>query len=171
MYGNVLEWCHDLAEQASPPRVGDRPVPLFHVMRSGTYRSIERENRSAKRYWYDPSERSSFFGLRVARTIPRFDVPLTIGGNMGTVTNLLLGVIVVELAGMLYLTWRRDYCREDQPHRGHSSMTNYCLWRYRQGQWHLVENRCLPGFQPGDPPARAGTYPDEMVRKPATRID
>jgi hypothetical protein len=90
---------------------------------------------------------------------------------MGTFTNVLLGIIVVELAGLLYLTWRGDETPDDRPHLGQSTMKNYCLWTYRQGKWHMVENRCQPGFQPGDPPSRHGAYPDETVRKPATRID
>ena len=60
VYGNVLEWCHD--EDASSPS--------SRVTRSGMYRSVERENRSAKRYVYSPSSSASFHGFRIARTIP-----------------------------------------------------------------------------------------------------
>jgi hypothetical protein len=90
---------------------------------------------------------------------------------MEIVTNVLLGIIVVELAGLLHLTWKKPTHREESMHPGAWNMTNYCLWTFRQGQWHLVENRCLPGYQPGGPPSRPGDFPEETVRKPAIRID
>jgi formylglycine-generating enzyme required for sulfatase activity len=65
VYGNVLEWCQG---QPSWPG-GDPPPQPLHALRSGTYRSVERENRSAKRFLFDPSERAAYLGLRIARTI------------------------------------------------------------------------------------------------------
>lgn len=66
VYGNVLEWCQDGApvEEAAGDPSEDRS------MRSGTYRSVERENRSAKRYAYNISSRVAFLGMRIAQTVP-----------------------------------------------------------------------------------------------------
>jgi formylglycine-generating enzyme required for sulfatase activity len=69
-YGNVLEWCHNQRD-LSPPEVkasDDSPAVKF-VARSGSYRSVARENRSAKLYSHAGNGRLSFYGLRVARTI------------------------------------------------------------------------------------------------------
>ncbi|MGE3780169.1 MAG: formylglycine-generating enzyme family protein, partial [Pirellulaceae bacterium] len=71
IYGNVLEWCHDRVDYAPPEPRGDEPEPGWrNPMRSGHYRSVERENRSAKRYLYRPTSGLAFYGFRVARTMP-----------------------------------------------------------------------------------------------------
>jgi formylglycine-generating enzyme required for sulfatase activity len=66
VYGNAMEWCQELAQ-------GFKPAPpekeLHRVMRSGCYRWMKRENRSAKRFEYAPDVKYSFQGLRVARSI------------------------------------------------------------------------------------------------------
>jgi formylglycine-generating enzyme required for sulfatase activity len=66
VYGNVMEWCQDKAVGFEP---GSTERESHRVMRSGTYRHIKRENRSAKRFDYPPIVHYSFLGLRVARSI------------------------------------------------------------------------------------------------------
>lgn len=62
VYGNVLEWCDD-------PEQLTGPAPdVKRVLRGSTYRSIARENRSAKRYSYPAARKYSYTGFRVART-------------------------------------------------------------------------------------------------------
>jgi formylglycine-generating enzyme required for sulfatase activity len=62
VYGGVLEWTQ-------------QPIETFAAsgtLRSGAYRSLARENRSAKRFVdYSLDKRLSYFGLRVARSRPR----------------------------------------------------------------------------------------------------
>lgn len=53
-------------------------------------------------------------------------------------------------------------------HPGDTALTNYCVWTFEQDRWRLVEDRSEPGFQIGEPPARAG-YPEETVCMPAVR--
>ena len=70
VYGNVLEWCHDPREVSPPLTVANDGNPESKVViRSGSYRSVERENRSAKRYLYRPNSKYAYTGFRVARTI------------------------------------------------------------------------------------------------------
>jgi formylglycine-generating enzyme required for sulfatase activity len=66
MYGNVMEWCQELA-QGFEPSSDERAT--HRVLRSGSYRLIKRENRSAKRFDFPPVVKYSFLGLRVARSI------------------------------------------------------------------------------------------------------
>jgi formylglycine-generating enzyme required for sulfatase activity len=68
VYGNVLEWCHDREDPPSPLAEGLEPNMRTHVMRSGTYRSVARENRSAKRYHYG-NQKFAYLGMRIARTV------------------------------------------------------------------------------------------------------
>jgi formylglycine-generating enzyme required for sulfatase activity len=71
VYGNVLEWCHDPRDVSPPPPVPNDNDPKNKVvLRSGSYRSVERENRSAKRYFYRPTSKYAYSGFRVARTLP-----------------------------------------------------------------------------------------------------
>jgi hypothetical protein len=85
-------------------------------------------------------------------------------------TNVLLSILVVEgglIAFMLFkITKKLRPVSEEHPDR--SSLTNYSVWKY-DGAWRVVEDRCQPGFHPGDPPSRPGDYPGEIVRKPASR--
>jgi eukaryotic-like serine/threonine-protein kinase len=68
VYGNVLEWCQD----ATSGRTFDRPAGdgVDRVTRSGSYRWVEREIRSARRSSYHADSRYAFLGLRVVRTLP-----------------------------------------------------------------------------------------------------
>jgi formylglycine-generating enzyme required for sulfatase activity len=70
VYGNVVEWCQDLSPSSPEGPDGENTEPeLRRVVRSGTYRSVHRENRSATRYHYPPMSRRAFLGLRVVRTV------------------------------------------------------------------------------------------------------
>jgi formylglycine-generating enzyme required for sulfatase activity len=66
VYGNVLEWCQDSALGFDIPR---EQIVSRRVLRSGHYRSLKRENRSAKRFNDHDFVAYSFVGLRVARTV------------------------------------------------------------------------------------------------------
>jgi formylglycine-generating enzyme required for sulfatase activity len=66
VYGNALEWCHDTAQGFDLPA---EQVESRRAMRGGHYKSIKRENRSAKRFHDHAIVKYSFVGLRVARTI------------------------------------------------------------------------------------------------------
>ena len=88
---------------------------------------------------------------------------------MEALTNLLLSVIALELAGLLFLTWKKTQaiCLPPQ-HQNGVALENYCLWKPEHGKWRVSEDHCWPGFHCGDPPTRPpGT---ELVLKPATRI-
>jgi formylglycine-generating enzyme required for sulfatase activity len=68
IYGNVLEWCQDEASEHGfePPGQNDE---MNRVIRGGSYRWLERELRSARRYKYHPTARFAFLGLRVVCTV------------------------------------------------------------------------------------------------------
>jgi len=77
LYGNVLEWCHgtmtitpenpaELVIRDDRFRVGPQEL---RSLRGGGYNYSIRETRSAKRFDMSPNQRTSFLGLRVARTI------------------------------------------------------------------------------------------------------
>lgn len=98
---------------------------------------------------------------------------------METSLALMLGVLMVELGALLVLTAKGNNVLEQilhklranggsDPHQGTHMLTNYCVWKW-EGKWRLIENKCQPGFQPGDPPQRPGAIPNEIVRKPAVR--
>jgi hypothetical protein len=96
---------------------------------------------------------------------------------MGILTGLMLGVIAIELAALLLFSSRSTAVldqiacllarKPETLHPGYLELGNFCVWRYRQGQWQVIEDRCGPGFRPGDPPHRSGDYEGEIVRKPA----
>jgi hypothetical protein len=99
---------------------------------------------------------------------------------METLTLLLSAVVVIELGGLLYFAMKGTQLLEqfvpkkggpakNGHHHGTHTLTNYSVWKYRDGAWLVIENRCEPGFQPGEPPLRPGSYPNEVVRKPAIR--
>jgi hypothetical protein len=100
---------------------------------------------------------------------------------MEILTGLMLGVIAIELGALLLLSRKstavleemaqalaKKYPDPETLHPGGFGLSNFCVWRYRQGQWQVIEDRCGPGFHPGDPPNRAGDYEGEIVRKPAS---
>lgn len=79
-------------------------------------------------------------------------------------------VIVAELAWLSFFTFKIAKALCGLTH-GWVGRSNYCIWSFRDGSWQLMEDRSEPGFQPGEPPARAGSYPGETVRQPAVRRD
>jgi hypothetical protein len=99
---------------------------------------------------------------------------------METSLGVMLGILMIELGGLLVLTAKGNQVLErilhkfdktnggSDPHQGTHVLTNFCVWKW-EGKWRLIENRCQPGFEPGDPPHRAGAMPNEIVRKPAVR--
>ena len=77
MPGNVLEWCQEASMLYSTRVAGvddlEDTDPLINsnnrVMRGGSFDFRSASLRSANRLSYPPHERSSYFGLRLARTI------------------------------------------------------------------------------------------------------
>ena len=77
-YGNVHEWCHDAFEgeegAAGAARLetdlgGADVRPGERLFRGGSYRSMTRLVRTAKRYSYPPATHLSPLGFRLARTM------------------------------------------------------------------------------------------------------
>lgn len=98
---------------------------------------------------------------------------------MDTLTSVVSAVLIIELGGLLFLNFKhtqhlekiaKKLCPDDgiDPHRGQHGMTNFCVWKWEDG-WRVIENKCQPGFEPGDPPPRPGAMPNEIVRRPAVR--
>ena len=93
----------------------------------------------------------------------------------------LLALIVILLGWLVYLAYavleqlnRLSLARRpSDPHGGYchgiSWMTNFSLWKYKDGRWRMVEEKCEQGFRPGDPPRRPGAYEGEVIRRPAVR--
>jgi formylglycine-generating enzyme required for sulfatase activity len=78
IYGNVIEWCDDRSgegipisdETASALASGEDVRAGERMLRGGSYRSMTKLLRSAKRFSYPPSTRISSLGFRIARTLP-----------------------------------------------------------------------------------------------------
>jgi formylglycine-generating enzyme required for sulfatase activity len=76
VYGNVAEWCHDVYGPGVPGFVeptsadGVDVLPGERMFRGGSYRSMTRLVRTAKRYSYPPTAVYSILGFRLARTMP-----------------------------------------------------------------------------------------------------
>jgi serine/threonine protein kinase/formylglycine-generating enzyme required for sulfatase activity len=77
VYGNVFEWCQDGTNERAADSTEPDTSP-HRAVRSGSYRSLDRENRSAKRWSYTPGTGLSFLGMRVVRTI-RNEAPPSLG--------------------------------------------------------------------------------------------
>lgn len=45
------------------------------------------------------------------------------------------------------------------------SVAGFGIWVYRDGAWHLEENLCQKGYEPGGPPAVPGRFPGDRIRK------
>jgi formylglycine-generating enzyme required for sulfatase activity len=60
MHGNVWEWCVDDYEEASSSK----------VLRGGSWDDVGFLSRSADRYRFNPSNRVSYVGFRLLRTLP-----------------------------------------------------------------------------------------------------
>ena len=74
LHGNGVEWCQDVlrpypVEDGKADDVGWAWEPGDRVTRGGSYRSLAKNSRSAKRELLDPERRLSIVGFRVARTI------------------------------------------------------------------------------------------------------
>jgi formylglycine-generating enzyme required for sulfatase activity len=78
MNGNAIEWCQE-AEMPYDPRLSisddtEDDAPLENTQRrrqrGGAFTFLSSAMRSANRVAFQPSERSSYFGFRVARTMP-----------------------------------------------------------------------------------------------------
>jgi hypothetical protein len=41
----------------------------------------------------------------------------------------------------------------------------YGIWEFSRGGWSLRRLECGVGFAPGDPPAQAGRFEGELIRK------
>ena len=78
VYGNVMEWCHDRSGEGIP--ISDETASALasgadvrageRLFRGGSYRSMTRLLRSAKRFSFPPAIRISSMGFRIARTLP-----------------------------------------------------------------------------------------------------
>ena len=88
---------------------------------------------------------------------------------MEVITNVLLAVIALELAVLITIV-RTPKPGNGFPHQQAFALSNYCAWTYENGRWSVVEDRSLPGYHCGDPPSRFPSYPEEVIRKPSTRI-
>jgi formylglycine-generating enzyme required for sulfatase activity len=78
MHGNAAEWCQDAfgPYPIEGGKAGDRlwaltPGAEPRALRGGGYRSVAKDVRAAKRARESPSQRFSFIGFRVARTVPQ----------------------------------------------------------------------------------------------------
>jgi formylglycine-generating enzyme required for sulfatase activity len=78
-YGNVHEWCHDTYDgndavsaivRTDVDLGGPDVRPGERLFRGGSYRSMTRLVRTAKRYSYPPNTNLSPLGFRIARTMP-----------------------------------------------------------------------------------------------------
>jgi hypothetical protein len=41
----------------------------------------------------------------------------------------------------------------------------YCIWEFARGAWALKSTSCARGYLPGVPPAQAGKFEGELVKK------
>jgi hypothetical protein len=90
-----------------------------------------------------------------------------------SLTNTLLAIIVAELAALVVITWKRPFFGQIWPPNDHQqqfTLTNYCKWVHEGGRWRVLEDHCAPGFHPGDPPTHPPSYPNQIVRKCASRM-
>ena len=78
MHGNVGEWVEDCYKEDAysshgryPVAVGNRHESCLRVVRGGGWALYPKYTRSAYRGRYTASRRSSYYGFRVARTLPR----------------------------------------------------------------------------------------------------
>ena len=70
MHGNLFEWTQDWYESSWPSQ-GVDPVGTsgsYRVYRGGVWNGIPDFLPSAQRFYYDPSSRGNYFGVRFART-------------------------------------------------------------------------------------------------------
>jgi hypothetical protein len=45
------------------------------------------------------------------------------------------------------------------------SERGFCVWSFRGGKWEILQRSCREGYVPGPPPARAGEYEGQCVRR------
>ena len=48
---------------------------------------------------------------------------------------------------------------------GETAKSAYALWEYRSGSWIVKKPGDAEGYHPGSPPAQAGRFEGEIVRK------
>lgn len=94
---------------------------------------------------------------------------------MEWVQPLLLVVIAGLIAWLIPLTYRmldtlnRIADSSNGSRHAYAALTNYSTWMYKDGAWKVIESKIEPGFVPGEPPRRPGSYEGEIIRRPAVR--
>ncbi|MCB0534872.1 MAG: formylglycine-generating enzyme family protein [Saprospiraceae bacterium] len=71
MSGNVLEWCSDGYERYSSDKQHDPMGPasdFYRIVRGGSWGTVPKVCRVAYRNYYQPADRMTTFGLRLARS-------------------------------------------------------------------------------------------------------